>query len=31
MPGVHAIERYLVEEGICRVIDAHYKDRKEWY
>lgn len=30
MPGAHAIERYLVEEGIERTINAHFKDRKEW-
>ncbi|EDO33158.1 predicted protein [Nematostella vectensis] len=29
MPGAHSIERFLVEEGIRRVINAHYKDRKE--
>lgn len=29
MPGAHAIERYLVEEGIERTINAHFKDRKE--
>lgn len=29
MPGAHAIERYLVEEGIQRTIHAHFKDRKE--
>ncbi|XP_078375127.1 nuclear cap-binding protein subunit 1-like isoform X2 [Oculina patagonica] len=29
MPGAHAIERYLVEEGIERTIHAHFKDRKE--
>ena len=31
MPGAHAIERYLVEESIGRILEAHYKDRKEWY
>ena len=30
MPGAHAIERYLIEEGIQRTIHAHFKDRKEW-
>lgn len=29
MPGAHAIERYLIEEGIRRTIHAHFKDRKE--
>ncbi|XP_065059626.1 nuclear cap-binding protein subunit 1-B-like [Rhopilema esculentum] len=29
LPGSHAVERYLVEESISRVMDAHYKDRKE--
>jgi len=29
MPGAHSIERYLVEEGVGVVINAHYKDRKE--
>ena len=31
IPGAHAIERYLVEETIWRIISTHYKDRKEWY
>ena len=31
MPGAHSIERYLAEEGVGVVINAHYKDRKEWY
>ena len=31
MPGAHSIERFLVEEAIRRVINAHSKDRKEWY
>ena len=30
MPGAHAIERYLVEESIQRILHAHVKDRKEW-
>lgn len=29
IPGAHAIERYLVEEIICRIISTHHKDRKE--
>ncbi|XP_065672439.1 nuclear cap-binding protein subunit 1 isoform X2 [Hydra vulgaris] len=29
IPGAHAIERYLVEESIWRIICTHYKDRKE--
>lgn len=29
IPGAHAIERYLVEETIWRIITTHYKDRKE--
>jgi len=29
IPGAHAIERYLVEETIWRIICTHYKDRKE--
>ncbi|XP_066930378.1 nuclear cap-binding protein subunit 1-B-like [Clytia hemisphaerica] len=29
IPGAHAIERYLVEETIWRIINTHYKDRKE--
>ena len=31
MPGAHSIERYLVEESLNRIINTHYKDRKEWY
>ena len=30
MPGAHSIERYLVEESLNRIINAHYKNRKEW-
>ncbi|XP_057300654.1 nuclear cap-binding protein subunit 1-B-like [Hydractinia symbiolongicarpus] len=29
IPGAHAIERYLVEETIWRIICTHYKDKKE--
>ncbi|KAK3733283.1 hypothetical protein QZH41_011130, partial [Actinostola sp. cb2023] len=29
LPGAHSIERFLVEESIRRVMNAHYKDRKE--
>lgn len=29
MPGAHSIERYLVEESVGRIINSHYKDRKE--
>jgi len=29
IPGSHAIERYLVEETIWRIVSTHYKDRKE--
>lgn len=29
LPGAHAIERYLVEESVSRIMDADYKDRKE--
>lgn len=29
IPGSHAIERYLVEETVWRIICMHYKDRKE--
>lgn len=31
MPGAHAIERFLVEETIERTLNAHFKDRKEWW
>ena len=31
MPGAHSVERYLVEESLNRIINTHYKDRKEWY
>lgn len=30
MLGVYVIERYLVEEGIERIINVYFKDRKEW-
>jgi len=29
IPGAHAIERFLVEETLMRIICTHYKDRKE--
>lgn len=29
MPGAHSVERYLVEESLNRIINTHYKDRKE--
>ena len=30
MPGAHSIERYLVEESLGRIMNSHYKDKKEW-
>ncbi|XP_028406965.1 nuclear cap-binding protein subunit 1-like [Dendronephthya gigantea] len=29
MPGAHSIERFLVEESLNRIMNAHYKNRKE--
>ena len=31
LPGSHAIERYLIEEQLRRIICTHATDRKDWY
>ena len=30
LPGSHAIERYLIEEQIDRIIHTNYVERKDW-
>ena len=30
LPGSHAIERYLIEEQIDRIIHTNYIERKDW-
>ena len=31
MPGQHSIERYLIEEQLKHILQAHQIERKEWY
>ena len=31
LPGSHAIERFLIEDNLHRIIHTFHKERKDWY